>query len=98
MNPDIVSAIKIEILDLADIIAAAALRKLRPAEDDLTMRQAYKEFDRAWLEYHVSRHRIKGRRKGPHKNSPIIFSRTELLALKEAERRAVRMVRGEEKL
>lgn len=85
--------LKNEILDLVEIIAAAAVRSLAPAEDEITMRQAWKEFDRTWLEYQVDRNRVKGRRKGPHKNSPIMFSRTELLALKEAERRGAVMVR-----
>ena len=98
MQDDIIYQLKNEIMDLADLIAATALRMVLPAEDEITMRQAWKEFDRTWLEYHVSRDRIKGRRKGPHKNSPIMFSRRELLALKEAERHGARMVHRREKL
>lgn len=85
--------LKNEILDLADVIAAAAVRSLSPADDEMTTRQAWKEFDRTWLEYQVSQGRVKGHRKGKHKNSPIMYSRTELLALKEAERRGARMIR-----
>ena len=95
MQDDIIYQMKNEIMDLTDLIAATALRMLLPAEDEITMRQAWKEFDRTWLEYQLSRNRIEGRRKGPHKNSPIMFSRRELLALKEAERRGARMVRRE---
>ena len=93
MTPDTIYELKNEILDLVDIIAEAVVKKLRPAADEITRRQAWDEFDRTWLEYQISRNRIKGRRKGPHKNSPIMFSRDEILALKEAERRGARMVR-----
>lgn len=93
MPSDVIYALKNEILDLAEVIAAAALRSLTPAADELTMRQAWDEFNRTWLDYQISRNRVRGRRKGPHKNSPIMFSRAELLALKEAERRGARMVR-----
>lgn len=93
MNTDTISALKDEILDLVDVIAAAAVRLQTPVEDELTRRQAWKEAGRTWLEYQISRDRIKGHRKGPYKNSPIVFSRTEILALKEAERRGARMVR-----
>ena len=93
MKSDTIYELKNEILDLAEVIAAAALRSLSPAKDELTTRQAWNEFDRTWLDYQLSRNRVRGRRKGPHKNSPVMFSRTELLALKEAERRGARMVR-----
>ena len=93
MQSDEIYILKNEILDLVEVIAAAAVRKLAPAEDEITMRQAWKEFDRTWLDYQISRNRVSGRRKGRHKNSPIMYSRTELLALKEAERRRAQMVR-----
>lgn len=93
MQTDTIYELKNEILDLANVIAAAALRMHSPAEDELTKRQAWREFDRTWLEYQISRNRVRGHRKGPYKNSPIMFSRAELLALKEAERRAMRVFR-----
>ncbi|MCE9334086.1 hypothetical protein K0H02_05540 [Bacteroides fragilis] len=93
VKQDPVIGLKKEILELTDIIVAASVRALAPAKDEMPMRQAWEEFGRTWLEYHVSRKHIAGHRAGPHKNSPIMFSRTELLALKEAERRGARMVR-----
>ena len=92
MERDPLIVLKDEILDIVEVIAAAAVRSLSPADDEITTRQAWKEFDRTWLEYQISRGRATGRRKGMHKNSPIMFSRTELLALKEADRRYSRMV------
>lgn len=93
MSSDAICDLKVEIMELADVIAAAALRMQKPAADELTKRQAWNEFDRTWLEYQISRNRVRGQRKGPHKNSPVMFSRAELLALKEAERRGTRIVR-----
>ena len=93
MTPDTIYELKNEILDLVDIIAEAVVKKLRPAAAEITRRQAWDEFDRTWLEDQISRNRIKGRRTGPPKNAPTMFSRAELLALKEAERRGARMVR-----
>jgi hypothetical protein len=93
MYPDTICTLKTEILDLVNIIAAAAIRLQAPCDDEVTTRRAWREFGRTWLEYQVSRDRVKSRRKGPYKNSPVVFSRTELLALKEAERRGAKMVR-----
>ncbi len=89
---DTLMELKTEILALADVIAAAALSLQTPAADDLTQRQAWAEFGRTWVEGHKLRGRIRFNRKGAHINSPIVTSRAGLLALKEAERRELKML------
>nr|DAR14171.1 MAG TPA: hypothetical protein [Caudoviricetes sp.] len=93
MATDSIRELKDEIMEFADLIASAALRKQTPVQDEISTRQAHDEFGRVWVEYQVSRNRIKGRRKGPYENSPVVFSRFELMALKEAEKRGAKMVR-----
>lgn len=88
-----IMVLKNEIIDFVDIISAAVVKKQAPAQDMLTRRQADLQFDRKWIELQVKRNRIKGVRRGVARNSPIMFSRLELLALKEAERRGAYMVR-----
>ncbi|MDR1257868.1 MAG: hypothetical protein LBK65_01115 [Tannerellaceae bacterium] len=90
---DNINDLKNDILDLAEVITAAVVRKITPFEDEIPTRQVWREFGATWLQYQLSRNRIKAHRNGPYSNSPIMYSRTELLALKEAERRGARMVR-----
>lgn len=85
-------ALKNEFMELSDLIAAAALRQQKPSADEISTRQAYVEFDRKWIEYHVGRGHISPRRNGEHKNSPLVFSRMELLALKKADREGAKML------
>lgn len=88
MIPDIME-LKKELIEISDIITAAVVKALKPVEDEISTRKAYAEFGKEWLNYHVSRDHIKCQRRGPHKNSSKVFSRRELLALKEAERQVI---------
>lgn len=88
MVPDMLE-LKKELIEISDIITAAVIKALKPVEDEISTRKAYAEFGREWLNYHVTRDHVKCRRRGPHKNSTKVFSRQELLALKEAERQLV---------
>lgn len=97
MNSDAILILKYEILELADVFAEAVVKRTHPVEDELTQRQARKEFGAVWLKHHEERGRVKGHRKGMHGNSPIVYSRVDLMALKEAERRGVQMVRKHKK-
>lgn len=81
--------LKNELIELSEIITAAALKSNKPVADEMSTRQAHAEYGKEWIRYHTSRGHIKPIRKGPFKNSKKVFSRLELVALKEAERRVV---------
>lgn len=85
MTPDTVFELKRYIMEAADMAVAALERRQAPKLDGLTTRQAYERFGRRWVARQVKLGRIRGRRRGEYKQSPIIFSLSELLALKEAE-------------
>ena len=101
--------LKEEIISLTDLIADAVVKKINPAKDEISeraacglgkdteisQRQAMDELkvSLSWLDEQVAKGLLSRRRKGKRKNSPIIYSRLEILALKQAERRAKLMVR-----
>lgn len=93
MSADAIQILKEDLLELADLFAAAVVKRTNPIKDEITQRQARKEFGAVWLKNQEERNRVKGRRKGSHENSPIVYSRLELIAVREAEKRDVRMVR-----
>ena len=90
-------------------VADAVVKKINPAKDEISeraacglgkdteisQRQAMDELkvSLSWLDEQVAKGLLSRRRKGKRKNSPIIYSRLEILALKQAERRAKIMVR-----
>jgi hypothetical protein len=79
-------AIKELMIECAELGAAMALKTLQPKSDELTKRQVFEKFGRAWLEDMERRDLIKGKRKGPAKNSPVYYSKAELMALRNAEK------------
>ena len=101
--------LKEEIISLTDLIADAVVKKINPAKDEISeraacglgkdteisQRQAMDELkvSRSWLDEQVAKGLLSRRRKGKRRNSPIIYSRLEILALKQAERRAKIKVR-----
>ena len=57
------------------------------ASNLVTKRALYREFSRGWVDKHIApRGKIEGKRFGTAPNSPIKYSRTEFVALLEAER------------
>lgn len=95
MSTDMIMTYKQEFEELGEFIAQAVISKIAPAKDEMTRRQVWRdrEFGATWLKYHEDRNHVKGRRKGSAENSPIIYSRAELMALKEAEKRGAQIVR-----
>lgn len=65
-------------------------RHLEPSKDEITYSQACKEFGEGWLDHQVAIGAAKWFRKGVYKNSPKIFSRKELRALKEGPSKVLR--------
>lgn len=80
-------------------LGAATLRKYdNPSSDLITQRQAYKFFEardkaygepfthgEAWVKRMVRENKLKTRRKGKSENSPVMYSKAELIALYNAE-------------
>jgi hypothetical protein len=81
-----VFTIKELMIDCAEIGAAKVLKTLEPKSDELTQREAFEKFGQGWVRDCVKRGLIKGQRKGPAKNSPVYFSKTELMAVRNAEK------------
>ena len=75
------------LVHVADVVACAIIKRQQPAADLVTKRALYREFGRGWVDKHIApRGKIEGKRFGTAPNSPIKYSRTEFVALLEAER------------
>lgn len=85
MTPDTVFELQQTLLGFTDVLVNALERRRNPREDDMTTRGAYEAFGRRWVTRQVRLGRIRPHRVGEYKQSPVVFSRTELLALKRAE-------------
>jgi hypothetical protein len=79
-------AIQHQVTQMADVIACAIIKRQQPAADLMTKREAYKFAGRGWIDKRLEEGLLKAVRKGTCKNSPRMFSRTEIVALQEAER------------
>jgi hypothetical protein len=74
---------------IADIVEVALSRHQgneNPASDDLTQRQAYEMFGEAWVKKCVKLGLADKKRRGIAENSPIYYSKTELMSIRAAER------------
>ena len=85
MNLDLFQ-IKSLMIECAELGAAMTLKTLQPKSDDLTQNQAYAMFGEGWIRTCKAKGLIKGKRKGPAKNSPIYFSKAELMAVLNAQK------------
>ena len=68
--------------------AARVLKTLQPKSDDLTQREAYLKFGEAWVKKCVRENLVNKNRKGKAKNSPVYYSKAELLTVRNAEKAA----------
>lgn len=73
------------LLRVARVTADAVMALMQPSFDELSKREAEQLHGRRWLDYHVAAGNIQPRRKGHSRNSKLVFSRTEICALWEAE-------------
>lgn len=77
-----------EINQLATVIAAAIVRQTRAKDDLISQRQAYAEYGRGWIKKRTApQGKLTPVRQGGAKNSKLMYSRLEIAALVEAERR-----------
>ena len=79
-------AIKELMISCAELGAATVLKTLQPKSDDLTQNEAFDKFGSGWVKECKRRGLITGKRKGPAKNSPIYYSKAELMAVRNAEK------------
>lgn len=76
-----------DIVQMADVIAAAVVRRMKPSDDNITKRQAFEEFGRKFIERHTAPlGPLRPIRIGKAKNSPIYYSRLEIAGLIEYQR------------
>jgi len=85
MTNDLYS-IKELMAEMAELGAANLMKTLEPKSDDLTQNEAFEKFGQGWVRGHVKNDLIRGYRKGPSKNSPIYYSKLELMAVRNAEK------------
>lgn len=79
-----------EMMSYSDLLAAAIVRRMSPKDDEISTRQAYADYGQPWITKAVRQGLLHKRRKGNAKNSPVMFSKHEILALIETERTMVR--------
>ena len=82
------------VMQYATLFAAAIVKQLRPGDDLISQRQAYEEFGRDFIKRNTApKGVLMPLRTGTASNSPLKYSRTEILALQETERIMQRDVR-----
>lgn len=74
-----------EILHNTDLIASAIVAQLSPKRDLISQRKAYAEFTPELIKRGVEAGMLKPIRNGKAENSPILYSRKQILAQIEAE-------------
>jgi hypothetical protein len=84
---------EIELWELKNIVKAAAEEAVKkyivaqnPTADEISERQAYREFGEGWVNSQVSLGTIKPFRKGTSRNSKKLYSRAALTELKMENR------------
>ncbi|MBQ2395241.1 MAG: hypothetical protein II307_05715 [Alistipes sp.] len=82
------------LLNMADLVACAIVKHQKPMADLVSRTALCKEFGRSWVEQREAQGLLTGRRTNSHKNSKILFSRLEAMALREAERQQQIEIRG----
>ena len=93
MLTDILTA-KNALLNMADLVACAIVKRQQPMADLVSRTALCKEFGRGWVENREAQGLLVGKRAGASRNSKILFSRLEAMALLEAERQHRAEVRG----
>jgi hypothetical protein len=69
-----------EILQHADLIASAIIQQTNPKRDLISQRKAYEDYGAELIKRGVDSGMLKPIRNGKAKNSPILYSRKEIIA------------------
>lgn len=69
-----------EILQHADLIASAIIQQTNPKRDLISQRKAYDDYGMELIKRGVESGMLKPIRNGKAKNSPILYSRKEIIA------------------
>ena len=74
-----------EILQHADLIASAIIQQTNPKRDLISQRKAYDDYGMELIKRGVESGMLKPIRNGKAKNSPILYSRKEIIAQLKTE-------------
>jgi hypothetical protein len=72
--------------DMAELGAANYAKILYPAKDNISQREAFKQFGEARVKDWIRRELVTGTRNGSSKSSKILYSRAELLSVEKSEK------------
>ena len=67
--------IRKDIEAMADVIAAAVVKRQRPNDDLVTLRELHREFGRTWVDRPIAAATFSGMRTGANANARLKFSR-----------------------
>lgn len=85
--------VKQQIVEASELAALAIAKQMGPAFDEVKYSEAVKiAGSESWLKYHIKKGTIHGNRRGTAKNSPIYFSRLEIVATRKAETEMAKFV------
>lgn len=63
-----------------------AMEVMRNTQSDLISKsECYRRFGRRWMDHQIANGTIKGKRRGSEKNSKVVFSLTDIIAIQESE-------------
>lgn len=82
------------LMNMADLVACAIVKRQKPMADLVSRTALGKEFGRVWVEKNEAQGLLTGKRSGAGKNSKILFSRLQAMALCEAERQCKAEIKG----
>lgn len=74
------------VIDNAMLTAYAVVALLGRKEDDLSEREAFKIYGKAWIKDRTARGMLKFERSGPNEKNSKVYSRFEIEALKRSEK------------
>lgn len=80
-----------DIMHAAELGVLAARKMDRPQSDEVTKTGLYRLFSRRWVDFHIKRGNLVGKRRGIARNSPIMYSRLAAGALRIAEGEAAKL-------
>lgn len=72
--------------DMAELGAANYAKILSPAKDNISQRESYREFGEARVKDWIRRGLVSIVRNGTAKNSKLLYSRSELMSICQAEK------------